>query len=401
MDVLKRQWRDASVTALRSGTKLVFKPQKDIAEKIISSFSVKVLVTLCAPPQWGKTGVSLFTAYKMCSGKKGINPENVFFITAMSDRSWIEQTRERMLPMWEKNIFHRNTLEKFKKRVEGQRKENILIIIDECHLANSIDHTLGRVFEELGFKDPLDLVKNNIKILQISATPSNSLVDASEWEDHHERLCPKVDRGYVSFDHFLEEERVFTPYLLSNIDETEKYIEQVSQGRPMYHFVRSVCSGMTGSMVYLETQVNFEIICSEKKYELIEMNMGMERKDVKKVYQNLSKRPETHTFILIKNMLGASKTLDDTFIGSIHESTPMKKDYSSEVQGLPGRLCGWTKRKGNGGPKIFCERSILESYLELYRSTFYPEEGLVWRDKRMNVNASGIVRSKESYLNLG
>ena len=131
MDTLKRQWKNASVTALRSGTKLVFKPQKDIAEKIISSFSEKVIVTLCAPPQWGKTGVSLFTAYKMCSSRK-INPENVFFITAMSDRSWIEQTRERMLPMWEKNIFHRNTLEKFKRRVEGQKRENILIIIDEC-----------------------------------------------------------------------------------------------------------------------------------------------------------------------------------------------------------------------------------------------------------------------------
>jgi len=401
MDLLKRQWKDASVRALRSGTKLVFKPQKDIAEKIISSFSEKVIVTLCAPPQWGKTGVSLFTAYKMCSGRRGINPDNVFFITAMSDRSWIEQTRERMLPMWEKNIFHRNTLEKFKKRVEERKKENILIIIDECHLANSIHHTLGRVFEELGFKDPLELVKNNIKILQISATPSNSLVDASDWGDHHERLCPIIDRGYVSFDHFLEEERVFTPYLLSNIDETEKYIEHVAQGRPMYHFVRSVCNGMTGSRVYLETEVNFEIICTEKKYELITLNMEMERKDVRKVYKNLSKSPERHTFILIKNMLGASKTLDDTFIGSVHESTPMKKDYSSEVQGLPGRLCGWNKRKGADGPKIFCARPILESYIDLYRSSFWIECGLVWRDKRMTVNESGIVRSKASYLSLG
>ena len=158
-------------------------------------------MTLCAPPQWGKTGVSLFTAYKMCTDdRKGINPDNVFFITAMSDRSWIEQTKGRMLPMWEKNIFHRNTLEKFKRRVEEQKRKNILIIIDECHLANSIHHTLGRIFEALEFKNPLELVRDNIRILQISATPSNSLIDADEWEDYHERLCPQVDGGYVSFD---------------------------------------------------------------------------------------------------------------------------------------------------------------------------------------------------------
>ena len=65
-------------------------------------------MTLCAPPQWGKTGVSLYVSYKMSLNRT----KEVFYLTGMSDKTWIEQTRERVLPSWKKNIYHRNTLQK-------------------------------------------------------------------------------------------------------------------------------------------------------------------------------------------------------------------------------------------------------------------------------------------------
>ena len=100
-------------------------------------------------------------------------------------------------------------------------------------------------------------------------------------------------------------------------------------------------------------------------------------------------------------MLGASKTLDDTYIGSVHESFPMKKDYNSEVQGLPGRLCGWTKRRGKHGPRIYCDEFILEKYIDLYKSNFsYSGEDFMWRDSRLKVNLSGDLRSKTSFITL-
>ena len=63
--------------------------------------------------------------------------QNVFFITGMSDRSWLDQTRERVLPCWRKNVYHRNTLHKMSAKIKSlEKRKDILIILDECHLAN-------------------------------------------------------------------------------------------------------------------------------------------------------------------------------------------------------------------------------------------------------------------------
>ena len=127
--------------------------------------------------------------------------------------------------------------------------------------------------------------------------------------------------------------------------------------------------------------------------------MTKTHKQIKKIFQDIDKQPPKHTFILIKNMLGASKTISDKYIGSVHESLPNEKDNSSEIQGLPGRMCGWTKRKGVEGPKIYCQRNIVENYLKLYDSGFdFHQENLLWKDSRLKVNEEGKIKSVESYI---
>ena len=128
--------------------------------------------------------------------------------------------------------------------------------------------------------------------------------------------------------------------------------------------------------------------------------MSKSQKEIKEIYSSLSEKPEVHTFILIKNMLGASKTLDDKYIGSVYESAPLKKDYSSEIQGLAGRMCGWSKKRGEKGVKIYCDKYILERYVELYESNFdYEKEDFEWRDGRLKISLlTGKMNSKQSYL---
>tara|TARA_Y100000389_G_C17029705_1_gene302840 strand:- start:150 stop:521 length:372 start_codon:yes stop_codon:yes gene_type:complete len=100
-------------------------------------------------------------------------------------------------------------------------------------------------------------------------------------------------------------------------------------------------------------------------------------------------------------MLGASKTITDKFIGSVHESLPREKDNSSEIQGLPGRMCGWTKRRGISGPRIYCKTEIVENYLKLYDSGFdFHMEDLLWKDSRLKVNGDGKIKSIESYISI-
>ena len=394
---LEREWSYEKKQAKEKGTKLVFKDQRKVAEQIVDVFKKKNLITLCAPPQWGKTGVSLYVSYKM--SKKKIKSENVFFITGMSDRSWINQTRERVLPMWRENVYHRNTLHKFEEKIKNlKEKRNILIFIDECHLANKKDHTLGEIIENLRLNNPFYLSLKNIKILQISATPSNSLIDASGWSNHAV-VCPKIGSGYVSFETILKEKRIHNMKNLEDRGECKKYIKKVTKGKSMYHLIRSVSSGPYGSLVYRNILNNFRRLCMIKNYTLIELNMTKTQQEVENIYDSLQERPKKHTFILIKNMLGASKTLDDRFIGSIHESTPVRKDYSSEVQGLPGRLCGWSKKRGKNGVKLFCDKFIIEKYIDLFNSGYdYEQDDYEWSDNRLRINMKGKINSRDSYL---
>ena len=405
---LKREWIAEKKLYREDGSLLVHEPQKEVAKQIISGFSKNDLVTLCAPPQWGKTGVSLFVSYMMAR-KKGIDPNNVFFITAMSDRSWLEQTKERVLPMWRNNVYHRNTLHYLEDRIDRLKREkkdrDILIIIDECHLANRRDFTIGKIIDNINIKDPRVLREKNIKILQISATPSNTLIDAEDWPNHV-KICPRFNNNYVSFQTFLDEDRLREPFNLTTEEGCDDYFSEVCLGNPeyhnpKYHFIRSVSAGPTGKAIYSLTKTCLQKQCSKYNTELIELNMTKTRGQIKKIFQNLDKQPEKHTFILIKNMLGASKTLSDKFIGSVHESLPTEKDNSSEIQGLPGRMCGWTKRRGINGPKIYCQREIVENYLKLYDSGFdFHQEDLIWKDSRLKINEQGKINSKESYISI-
>jgi len=392
----KIEWIKENKKAEKEGSRLVFEDQKLVGKKIVKLFKKKTLVTLCAPPQWGKTGVSLYVSYHM--SLKKINHENVFFITGMSDRSWVSQTKERVLPCWRENVFHRNTLYKLKQRLDilKQRKD-ILIIVDECHIANKSDFILGEIFEDLSLKNPRKMKMKNIKILQISATPSNSLIDGEDWGNYHGKICPRMNSQYVSFERFIYEDRVKETKCLEDNEECQEYLQEIKNGRPCYHLVRSVNSGPIGNIVYNRICNNMKEHCKSNDMEIFELNMTKTKSQIDKFYEDLSKEPQKHTIVLIKNMLGASKTIDDTYIGSVHESTPHKKDYSSEIQGLPGRLCGWTKRQTNG-PILYCNREILEEYIRLYESGFnFENEELNWRDSRLRVK-DGEVKSKDSYI---
>jgi hypothetical protein len=400
---LRKEWIAEKKLYKVKGSLLVYEPQKEVAKKIIYEFSSNDLVTLCAPPQWGKTGVSLFVSYMMTS-KGGIDPNNVFFITAMSDRSWLLQTKGRVLPMWRKNVYHRNTLHYFEDRIDRLKREkkdrNILIIIDECHLANKRDFTIGKIFDSIDIKNPDTLKEKNIKILQISATPSNTLIDAEDWPNHA-KVCPKFNNNYVSFQTFLDEDRLRDPHNLMTEEGSGNYFSEVCADTPKYHFIRSVSAGPTGRATYSLTRTSLQKQCSKYNAELIELNMTKTQGQIKKIFRDLDKQPEKHTFILIKNMLGASKTISDKFIGSVHESLPREKDNSSEIQGLPGRMCGWTKRRGISGPRIYCKTEIVENYLKLYDSGFdFHIEDLLWKDSRLKVNGDGKIKSTESYISI-
>jgi hypothetical protein len=408
-DILRGQWDLKCLLSKRQGEKYVYTAQKELAEKIVSYYDKGILmVTLCAPPQWGKTGVSLGIAYKLCThieSPKMIGFENVFFITGMSDTDWVNQTTERVLESWKPNVYHRNKLHLMKEKIEclksSNNDKNIFIIIDECHIANHSGHMLSRMFQELGLMDIESMKQKNIKILQISATPSNALVDAGEWNEYHTQICPYPNDGYVSFQTMLDEGRLRDTFDLCDKQGCQyfmKYIELFST--PKYHFIRGISKGK--HKFYSILLNNFKELFPET-ITIIELNSTVPKSKIQEIYENLNHQPDKHTIIFIKDMLGASKTIPDTHIGCVHESSPSSKmkDYCSEAQGLAGRLCGWNKQRGLPGmaPIVFCNVYIIEQYIRLFKESFnIYADGFEWIDGRMKKRENKELTSIPSYV---
>jgi hypothetical protein len=399
-EILKEEW-----FLKRGESDFIHSEQKKISGKILREFKEKVIITLCTPPQWGKTGVSIYVAYYLCMMVDFmIDPSKVFFITGMSDTDWVNQTKERVLPFWKENVFHRNKIFHMKNKIlefkEKNEDKDIFLIIDECHIANKSDHSMSSLLSEVGLTDIERIKDRNIKILQISATPSNALIDGEKLESYHSKVSVGLENEYVSFQTFKEEKRLFPPLNLSEKENCLLFETAIhSYNEPRYHFVRSVSKGRTGKYLYQTIKKNVKQICHRNDFILYEMNGTKTREDIQRIYHMLSERPANHTIIVIKDMLGASKTIDDSYIGCVLESTPMEKGYSSEVQGLPGRLCGWGKQTGSLGPKIYCNEQIIDEYISLCESDFdMHREGFIWRDGRLIINAKGKINSKESYL---
>ena len=121
---IKKLWKDKKS---EEGS-LVYPQQKSIATQIYDTLTTgeKICVTLCAPPQWGKTGVSLYLAKKFTTtnNKWFTNYNQIYFCTGMSDTSMIKQTQERLLSCWKKNVFHRNTFLRVVNHIKLLQKQN-------------------------------------------------------------------------------------------------------------------------------------------------------------------------------------------------------------------------------------------------------------------------------------
>jgi len=372
----------------------VYPSQKETAIHIQTQFVLgKQFVTLIAQFQWGKTGTILELVINMCT-----HPDesisclytNVFILTGMSDLDWKEQTKNRMPHIFHENILH---LPDIKKNVEKlSQARDALIIIDECQIANGDKQTIAKVFQDSGLLNTENLLKRNIKIVQVSATPDNALYDTKHWGDKHEKVFGKIPESYLSLEEIVNSGRFFSKLDLKNPLEVNNLCEKIKEtfDTNKYHLIRSVVGD-----TYTEIKENFSIICGENNWHLIEYNYDSPEINIT---ETLDCEPSTHTFILIKNKLRAAKSISDIHIGVVHESNAKNKSDSSELQGLLGRMCGHNKIRGPKGPLIFGDYDTVRRYIELHNNDFNFEKS-EWKAMKLKSNGLGIVNSKKSYCN--
>lgn len=345
----------AKKSAQRSGKPLIFPTQVKYGKRISEAFlSGKSLVCFVASPQFGKTATSLQCIVDMTTcadDSKIIHKDNVYVMTGMSDLDWKTQMTSRMLPCFSSNIFHRNDAHKMIEKTKN--RSDILLILDECHIAFQNDQTLHELLVKSGIWDVAYMIRHNIKILCISATPAHVLMDISEWDSSlHSTIVAKpnlhTNDGYMSFRDMLDEGRVQS-FDIRNRSDMEALVSMVERtySTNKHHILR------------LKQNYRNEMgqVIVAAGYKVSDHNCTSRLDDVDTM---LESAPSTHHFIIIKSLWRASKTLSDKHIGICMDNST---DFTCVAQGLAGRLLGYGRARKQNAPLLLTNVPAVKQYV--------------------------------------
>jgi hypothetical protein len=133
-------------------------------------------ILIIGRPQDGKTYIMVKTIHNIINTSL-IPLTNIFIITGLSSKDWVEQMKNRTPAILHSNIYHRQELKtEFVNKIKEIGK-NIIINIDEAHIASSFKNTIAQVFKELRLDDKQYLYENNILIIEYTATPNGTIID--------------------------------------------------------------------------------------------------------------------------------------------------------------------------------------------------------------------------------
>ena len=185
----------------------IFPSQDHFGEEISKIFLDRSMLSILALAltQSGKTG-SMLGVIKHClaTPSLALPISNIFIITGYSSVQWADQTRDRFPPEMTDQIFHRNQLTSFVKRVRD--KKNVLIIIDEVQIAFGEEQSIHNAFRQACIMDKEDLYKKDVKIVQFTATPRNT--EPFKSSPFSKIIFMMPPPGYISVFQLLETNRI-------------------------------------------------------------------------------------------------------------------------------------------------------------------------------------------------
>lgn len=322
-----------------------FQNQHQFANDISNAFlDLHILNVLAiAPTQSGKTGSMLSICYQFLNNPTLNVPfQNIFIITAHSSREWLLQTRQRFPSFMHNNIFHRNTLHIFQKRTLNLK--NIIVIVDEAHIASKIGQSLHSLYKSLNFYDLKHLYNSNIKLIHFTATPEFLEKDLSRyWKFSSKTIHMDVPNSYMSHEKLQQQSLLFPMKDLTKFDfqnftydsQTLLNIQELlphifTFKTPKFHIIRTPRSSK-----HFITIHNFRFAFRNQDFNLISELFIHDFDDL------LLSTPNKHTFIFIKDKFRCAKTFHHSNIGILYERFVHKPNHSTILQSLYGRATGF------------------------------------------------------------
>ena len=378
----------------RNGISIIYDNQEECSMIIVAKFHNKKIINIMvvAKTQSGKTGTMCALIKNYLRPDDNLIPiENIYIITGLSSCAWKDQTKFRMpKEMWDR-VYHRDNLTR--KFVEDiKNKKNVLVIIDEIQIAAKENQTLYNTFNEAGFYNKQYLLRNDIKIVEFSATPDGTIYDLSKWGENAVMYKMEPGENYTGCVDLYKNGRVKQYKNLScynkisgrvndksvkeNFKDLKKDISNFKE--PLYHIIRTPNAGMSDVVIN-----NFKKQFGNIKYEKYDRES-----QVKDINNILKIKPNVHTFIFIKEKLRCAKTLEKKYLGILYERFTNSPDDAVIIQGLLGRLTGYDD---NGKSICYTNTGSIERYEDLWNNNF--DKNFPWKSKTSKIVNGQLVSS--------
>lgn len=365
----------------------IFDSQINTARKIVLQLGSNVTrrnhVCVVASMQAGKTGTcnSVINIINTSKLYKTMAIKKYMFITGMNDCGLKEQTyirlKEQVMGASDDNIY----IGKRSKKNLSENKyfvlknsdllsyegniDNTLIFIDESHYGSNEKNILTKFLVKHGidWKDTNELIKRNIYIVSISATPFDELV--SDTVNCKKTIELNTDDNYVGVTEYLKNDLIF---------DTEKY--DITEDGRIFDLImdahhRMLDNDEDGAIIirtrntetivenqYVQTHFDvFEMTSSGTKIEYAKFNHMLNvmyennisykrRKEALAKFGIEVESPTTKPLIvIIKGAFRAGITIDSRFKDMIYMVYDSSVKADTTAQALLGRMCGYRSSK--------------------------------------------------------
>lgn len=358
-------------------------------------------VNLCAKMQSGKTSVcnSVINIINLSKLYKTMAINKYMFITGMNDCGLKDQTynrlKEQVIGANVDNIYYNK---RSKKNLDENKffvmknsdllayegnVDNSLIFIDESHYGSNEKNILTKFLVKHGidWRDTNELIKRNIYIVSVSATPFDELV--SDTVNCKKMVELNTDDNYVGVTDYLKKDLIF------NADKND-----ISEDGQIFDYImdahhRMLDNDEDGVVIirtrdfdtilenqYVQTHFDvFQMYSTGNKIEYNKLNSMMahmynnnkayeRQKRVAKEMGLKIKSPNTKPLlVLIKGAFRAGITIDSNFKDFIYMIYDNGLKADTTAQALLGRMCGYRDSKDHIDKTYFY---INKKYADMY-----------------------------------
>jgi hypothetical protein len=350
----------------KNGGKIITEFQYNVAKKIYNycNDGNKKHSLIVAETQMGKTGIMQALTREFVE-YGNIEPENILILTGLSSCEWVRQTQNRFIEMIRPNIFHRNSISKFTETFKT--KKDLLILLDEIHIATNLINNLGITFKECGLLNIDNLIERNIKLIQISATPDAILTELYKWDEKNFNVFViKSPDEYIGVEKLLNNNQILEYQSLikiENVHEIRKLIHSKYKNNYKYHLIRIPTNKKENDIIVKNINDVFNNETFDIKYFCVNKTEQLSvDDDLNDIY--LNRKPKKHTIIILKEKVRCSYTINKEYVGILYER---KASYDFNemtiIQGLAGRACGYYDNS-NKDIIVFSNIDIIKNYIE-------------------------------------